>query len=69
MEFREILAELCDEYGISGNESAVASRIIGMIEDYCEECRVDNMGNVIAFKKGRIAPKKKILIDAHMDEA
>ena len=33
MEFQEILKALCDEYGISGNERTVASRIIGMIED------------------------------------
>ncbi len=68
MEFREILEILCNEYGISGNESAVASRIIGLIEDYCDECRVDNMGNIIAFKKGAKTPAKKLLVDAHMDE-
>ena len=68
MEFHEILETLCNEYGISGNESAVASRIIGMIEDYADSYRVDDMGNVIVFKKGAKAPKKKILIDAHTDE-
>ena len=68
MEFLNILQTLCDEYGISGNESAVASRIIEMIEDYVDEYRVDNMGNVIAFKKGAKTPAKKIMIDAHMDE-
>ena len=68
MEFQEILKTLCDEYGISGNESTVASRIIGMIEDYADSYYVDNLGSVIAFKKGARTPAKKILIDAHTDE-
>ena len=68
MEFQEILKTLCDEYGISGNESTVASRIIGMIEDYADSYYVDNLGSVIAFKKGTRTPAKKILIDAHTDE-
>lgn len=68
MEFQEILKTLCDEYGISGNESTVASRIIEMIEDYADSYYVDNLGSVIAFKKGARTPAKKILIDAHTDE-
>ncbi len=68
MEFQGILKTLCDEYGISGNESTVASRIIGMIEDYADSYYVDNLGSVIAFKKGARTPAKKILIDAHTDE-
>lgn len=68
MEFQEILKTLCDEYGISGNESTVASRIIGMIEDYADSYYVDNLGSVIAFKKDARTPAKKILIDAHTDE-
>ncbi len=68
MEFQEILKTLCDEYGISGNESTVASCIIGMIEDYADSYYVDNLGSVIAFKKGARTPAKKILIDAHTDE-
>lgn len=68
MKFQEILKTLCDEYGISGNESTVASRIIGMIEDYADSYYVDNLGSVIAFKKGTRTPAKKILIDAHTDE-
>ena len=29
---------------------------------------MDNLGNIIAFKKGKITPKNKVLISAHMDE-
>jgi len=29
---------------------------------------VDNLGNIIAFKKGKNVPAKKVLIDAHLDE-
>ena len=68
MTFEETLAKLCNLNGISGDESEVASFIIEQIEDYCDEVRVDNMGSVIALKKGAKTPAKKIMLDAHMDE-
>ena len=68
MTFEETLAKLCNLNGISGDESEVASFIIEQIEDFCDEVRVDNMGSVIAFKKGAKTPSRKILIDAHTDE-
>lgn len=68
MTFEETLAKLCNLNGISGDESEVASFIIEQIEDHCDEVRVDNMGSVIAFKKGAKTPSRKILIDAHTDE-
>ena len=67
MEFQEILEKLCNARGISGDESEVASIIIKEIEEFCD-CHVDNLGSVIAFKKGKKTPKKKIMLDAHMDE-
>ena len=62
-----MLKELCLINGISGDEGKVRDYIITQIKDYCEYS-VDNLGSIIAYKKGKKAPKQKISINAHMDE-
>ena len=63
----EILKTLCMIDGASGDEAAVREYVISQIKDFCEYS-VDNLGNIIAFKKGKNASAKKVLIDAHLDE-
>lgn len=63
----ELLKQLCMLDGTSGDEGAVRDFVISQIKDYCEY-KVDNLGNIIAFKKGKNTPKKKVLVDAHLDE-
>lgn len=53
--------------GASGSEDAVRRYIIENIRDKADY-KVDRLGNIIAFKKGRKVPKNKIMLDAHMDE-
>ncbi|MBR3281775.1 MAG: M42 family peptidase [Ruminococcus sp.] len=64
---KELLKELCLINGVSGDESAVREYIIDKIKDVCEY-RVDNLGSIICFKKGKKTPEKKLMICAHMDE-
>ena len=54
----EILKKLCNLDGTSGDERTVRDFIINEIKDYCEY-RIDNLGNIIAFKKGKNRPLKK----------
>ncbi len=61
------LEKLCLLDSASGDERCVRNAIIEEIKDFCEY-RVDNLGNIIAFKKGKNTPCRKILLDAHMDE-
>ena len=61
------MRELCLINGISGDEDKVREYIISKICDKCEY-NVDNLGNIIALKKGRKTPKNKVLLSAHMDE-
>ncbi|MBQ8883927.1 MAG: M42 family metallopeptidase [Oscillospiraceae bacterium] len=61
------LKELCVLDGISGDENAVRDYICKEIIGHAE-FKIDNLGNVIAFKKGKNTPKNKIMISAHMDE-
>lgn len=63
----DLLKELCLLDGISGDEGAVRDFIINEIKDFCEY-KVDNLGNIICFKKGENTPKSKIMLDAHLDE-
>ena len=63
----DILKNLCNLDATSGDEKSVRDFIIGEIKDYCEY-RVDNLGNIIAFKKGKNESAKKLMLDAHMDE-
>lgn len=67
---RQVLAmlkDLCLLNGTSGDERNIAEFIISQIKNYCE-FKIDSLGSVIAFKKGKKAPLKKVMIAAHMDE-
>lgn len=62
-----LLKKLCLLDGTSGDEGTIRDFIIGEIKDFCEY-RIDNLGNIICFKKGKNTPDRKIMLDAHMDE-
>ncbi len=64
---KKLLKELCRLGGISGKERSVREYIISKIDSACE-WHVDNLGNLIAFKKGEKRPKNRIMFCAHMDE-
>ena len=63
----ELIKKLTALDGTSGDEGAVREFIISEIALFAE-VKVDALGNVIAFKKGKNTPEKKIMLDAHMDE-
>lgn len=60
-----LLEKLCNASGPSGYEGDVRKIIKEEITPYVDEIKVDNMGNIIAHKKGS---GKKVIVDAHMDE-
>ena len=63
----DILSKISDIPGISGNEEQVRYEILRQIEGHCIY-RVDPLGNILAFKKGKQEPRHKLLFSAHMDE-
>ncbi len=63
----ENLKRLCNLDAPSGNEGTVREFIIGEIAPFCEY-KIDNLGNIIAFKKGKKTPSRRIMLDAHTDE-
>ena len=63
----DILRELTALDGVSGEENSVRDYIISKIEGHCEY-KIDPLGSIIAFKKGKNRSNKKLMVDAHMDE-
>ena len=66
----ELLEALCNSFGPSGCEDAVAELILSQIDDLDVEVRRDKLGNLICrFKANNDTPEcKKLMISAHMDE-
>lgn len=62
------IKEFTDIHSVSGNEERIRNKIIEKIEPLADTITVDTMGNIIAFKAGRVKGGKKILVGAHMDE-
>lgn len=62
-----LLKRLTEASGVSGNEKEVRDIIIDEIRDHVDDVKVDRLGNVIAFKKGK-NNHKKLMVTAHMDE-
>ncbi len=63
----ELIKKLTALDGTSGDEGDIRNYIISEISQFCRY-KVDSLGNIIAEKKGKKEPSKKIMLDAHMDE-
>jgi len=63
-----LLRKLCTAGGISGDEGEVREMILSRITPLADDIKIDNLGNIIAFKKGTERPERKLMISAHMDE-
>ena len=63
----ELLKKFCNIDAPSGSEEAMREAIIEEIAGLCEY-RVDALGSIIAFKRGKSRSSKKVMLDAHMDE-
>ena len=62
-----LLARVCEAPGAPGFEKIIRELVLKEIEGLADEVRVDNMGNVVALKKGR-SSEKRAMAAAHMDE-
>jgi putative aminopeptidase FrvX len=61
-----LLKQICETPGAPGFEQRIRQLVIKEVEPLVDELTIDNMGNVIAVKKGKTP--KKAMIAAHMDE-
>lgn len=62
---KKLIKRLTEEYGPSGCEERVVEAIKEEIAPYVDELRVDNLGSLIAVKKGDGA---RVMLAGHMDE-
>lgn len=62
----KLLKQICETAGAPGHEQRVRELVIKEVKKLADSVSTDNMGNVIAFKKGKKG--KKVMIAAHMDE-
>ncbi len=62
----KLLKEICEVPGAPGFESRIRKIVMREVKPLVDSVEVDNMGNVIALKKGKA--RKKVMIGAHMDE-
>lgn len=62
----ELLKKLCIIPGAPGDEKRIRKIVLEELEGLADDISVDNMGNVIALKKGK--KDKKVMAAAHMDE-
>ncbi|MBR3979787.1 MAG: M42 family metallopeptidase [Bacteroidales bacterium] len=62
----KLIKKLSEVAGPSGFEDRTRDLITKEISSYVDKISVDNMGNLIAFRKGQ--SDKKMMIAAHMDE-
>ncbi len=67
MKITDNIKLLSNLHGVSGYEQTVADEVKKIFSQYCDECSIDAMGNVIGVKKSKNS-QGKVMIEAHMDE-
>ncbi|GGZ39578.1 peptidase M42 [Echinicola pacifica] len=64
-----LLKRVCEVAGAPGFEKRIRDLVIEEVTPLVDEVKVDNLGNVIAIKKGSNNPEnKRVMVAAHMDE-
>ena len=64
---KQTLFKLLNTYGGTGREDDIREVIAEMARPYCDEMRVDAMGNLICVRRGAGEGAKRIMVSAHMD--
>lgn len=62
-----LLKNICEVAGVPGFEQRIRQLVLKEVTSLVDEVQVDNMGNVIAIKRGNTSDKK-VMVAAHMDE-
>ena len=64
-----LLKKICETPGAPGFEVRIRNLVLEEVKSLVDSWEVDNMGNIICFKKGKNNPEnKRAMVAAHMDE-
>lgn len=63
----KLLSYYTSLFGTSGSEGDIRRAILNEITPYAD-VKVDKLGNIIAFKRGKNEPPATLMLSAHMDE-
>ncbi|MCA9893180.1 MAG: M42 family peptidase, partial [Anaerolineae bacterium] len=64
----DLLKNLSEAFGVSGQEAAVRKIVLDAIKDHVTDIHIDSIGNLTAIKKGTGERNLRVMIAAHMDE-
>lgn len=62
----QLLKRICETPGAPGFEHRIRQLVLKELQDLADEVSIDNMGNVVAVKRGK--ERKRAMIAAHLDE-
>ena len=68
MELKEKLRQLCESYGVSGEEGETARIAAEMLREYTDDVIIDDCHNVIANVYDAGEDALRVMLDAHLDE-
>jgi len=63
----KLLSDVCRIPGAPGYEHKIRSFLKEAVQDHVDDIDIDNIGNLIAIKKGK-SSDKRVIVAAHMDE-
>ena len=64
----ELMKQLCALPGPSGCEDAVREFVLEKVKPFADEIKMDAIGNIMVFRKGKKALERPVVVCAHMDE-
>lgn len=64
----DLLKELSESPGVSGQEQNIRAAVAAHLAPLVDEMRVDTLGNLVGFKRGKTPSTGRVMLAAHMDE-
>ncbi len=66
MDSLDLIQELAETFGVAGFEEDIRALLLRKLEGRVDRVEVDALGNILAYRRGK--SRKRLLLDAHMDE-
>jgi len=66
----KLLKKICETAGAPGFENEIRNIVLDLVKPHVDDIQIDNLGNLIAIKRGTASDekRKRIMAAAHMDE-